>query len=65
MYPFGPAPGSAVMVTMISHDGICCIGVTADAAAIPDIEHFTQCLRDGFDEVLALGGHALQDVMAA
>ena len=46
MYPFGPAPGSAVMVTMISHDGICCIGVTADAAAIPDIEHFAHaCAR--------------------
>ncbi len=64
MYPFGPAPGSAVMVTMISHDGICCIGVTADAAAIPDIEHFTECLREGFDEILALAGHALEEVAA-
>ena len=64
MYPFGPAPGSAVMVTMISHDGICCIGVTADGAAIPDIEHFARCLREGFDEVLALGGHALEEVAA-
>ena len=64
MYPFGPAPGSAVMVTMISHDGTCCIGVTADAAAIPDVKHFARCLRDGFDEVLALAGHRLAGVPA-
>jgi WS/DGAT/MGAT family acyltransferase len=62
MYPFGPAPGSAVMVTMISHDGICCIGVNADHAAIPDSDLFVACLRDGFDEVLALAGLALEAV---
>jgi hypothetical protein len=38
--------------------------VTADAAAIPDVEHFTQCLREGFDEVLALAGHQLAEVPA-
>jgi WS/DGAT/MGAT family acyltransferase len=62
MYPFGPAPGSAVMVTMISHNGMCCIGITADAAAIPDIDRFAACVRAGFDEVLALAGHSLADV---
>jgi WS/DGAT/MGAT family acyltransferase len=61
MYPFGPAPGSAVMVTMISHDGLCCIGVNADHAAIPDTDRFAACLRDGFDEVLALAGHTLAE----
>jgi diacylglycerol O-acyltransferase / wax synthase len=59
MYPFGPVPGSAVMVTLISHDGTCCIGINADGAAIPDIERFVECLRAGFDEVLALAGHRL------
>jgi WS/DGAT/MGAT family acyltransferase len=59
MYPFGPAPGSAVMVTMISHSGLCCIGINADHAAIPDLDRFVACLRDGFDEVLALAGHSL------
>jgi hypothetical protein len=59
MYPFGPAPGSAVMVTMISHGGLCCIGINADHAAIPDMEHFVACVRDGFDEVLELAGHSL------
>jgi WS/DGAT/MGAT family acyltransferase len=61
MYPFGPAPGSAVMVAMISHGGMCCIGVNADAAAIPDARHFVACLRQGFDEVLALGGYRLPE----
>jgi WS/DGAT/MGAT family acyltransferase len=54
MYPFGPVPGSAVMVTLISHDGICCIGVNADALAITDIDRFLDSLRAGFDEVLSL-----------
>jgi diacylglycerol O-acyltransferase len=62
MYPFGPAPGSAVMVTMISHHGMCCVGITADAAAIPDIDHFADCIRAGFAEVLALAGHSLADL---
>jgi WS/DGAT/MGAT family acyltransferase len=54
MYPFGPVPGSAVMVTLISHDGMCCIGVNADGRAIPDTARFLDCLRSGFDEVTAL-----------
>jgi diacylglycerol O-acyltransferase / wax synthase len=62
MYPFGPAPGSAVMVTMISHDGMCCIGINADSAAIPDIDRFSDCVRAGFDEVLALAGRSLAEV---
>jgi diacylglycerol O-acyltransferase / wax synthase len=62
MYPFGPAPGSAVMVTMISHSGLCCIGINADGAAIPDIDGFAACIRAGFDEVLALAGHSLAEV---
>jgi diacylglycerol O-acyltransferase / wax synthase len=62
MYPFGPAPGSAAMVTMLSHNGICCVGITADAAAIGDVDRFAACVRAGFDEVLALAGHSLEDV---
>jgi diacylglycerol O-acyltransferase len=62
MYPFGPAPGSAAMVTMLSHNGICCIGITADAAAIPDVGGFAECVRAGFEEVLALAGHSLKEV---
>jgi diacylglycerol O-acyltransferase / wax synthase len=62
MYPFGPAPGSAAMVTMLSHNGMCCIGITADAAAIQDVDRFTECVRAGLDEVVALAGHSLQEV---
>jgi WS/DGAT/MGAT family acyltransferase len=61
MYPFGPAPGAAAMVTMLSHEGICCVGITADAAAISDVDWFAACVRAGFDEVLALAGHSLKD----
>ena len=62
MYPFGPAPGSAAMVTMLSHNGMCCIGITADAAAIRDVGRFAECVRAGLDEVLALAGHRLEEV---
>ncbi|HTF45819.1 MAG TPA: wax ester/triacylglycerol synthase domain-containing protein [Pseudonocardia sp.] len=55
MYPIGPRPGVTAMVTMVSYDGTCCIGVNFDPEAITDLELFESCLRDGFDEVLALG----------
>jgi WS/DGAT/MGAT family acyltransferase len=64
MYPFGPVPGAAVMVTLISHDGTCCIGINADGTAIPDTEHFVACLRAGFDEVLAPVDRRLADAGA-
>jgi hypothetical protein len=54
MYPIGPRPGVTAMVTMVSYDGVCCIGVNFDPEAITDLELFDSCLRDGFDEVLAL-----------
>jgi WS/DGAT/MGAT family acyltransferase len=55
MYPFGPLPGCAAMITLISHDGDCCIGINADAAAITDPGGLTEDLRTGLDEVVALG----------
>ncbi len=55
MYPFGPLPGCAAMVAMVSHDGTCCIGANLDAAAITDPAVFGECLAEGVDEVLALG----------
>jgi diacylglycerol O-acyltransferase len=54
MYPFGPLPGCAAMITLISHDGTCCIGVNMDAAAITDPVLFQRSLRQGIDEILAL-----------
>jgi hypothetical protein len=54
IYPFGPLPGCAAMVTMVSHTGTCCIGANLDRAAITNPELFVSCLREGFDEVLSL-----------
>ncbi len=55
-YAFGPTTGTAFNVTLLSYLGTCCIGCTMDTAAIPDPKVLVDCLRQGFDEVLALGG---------
>ncbi|MFD4292895.1 wax ester/triacylglycerol synthase domain-containing protein [Rhodococcus sp. NPDC058532] len=55
MFPFGPAPGCAVMATLVSHNGICCVGVNLDTAAVTAPAAFMECLQEGFDEVVALG----------
>lgn len=56
MYPFGPLPGCAAMVTLLSHEDMCCIGVNVDAAAVTDPAGLVEDLQAGLDEVLALGG---------
>jgi diacylglycerol O-acyltransferase / wax synthase len=53
-YPFGPLPGCATMVTLLSHGDMCCIGVNLDPAAVTEPERFADCMLGGFDEVLAL-----------
>jgi diacylglycerol O-acyltransferase len=55
IYGFGPPLGSAVNVTLLSYRGTAFIGVTADAAAVPDRDVFVECLAEGLDDVLALG----------
>jgi diacylglycerol O-acyltransferase len=55
-YAFGPTTGAALNVTLVSYLGSCCIGCTLDTAAVPDPDVLVDCLRQGFDEVLALGG---------
>jgi diacylglycerol O-acyltransferase / wax synthase len=42
------------MATMLSYDGICCIGVNFDPGVISDEPVFSRCLQEGFDEVLRL-----------
>jgi hypothetical protein len=54
MYGFGAAPGPAVMVTLFSYHGTCCIAVNANAAAVPDHELFVSCMQEGLAEVTAL-----------
>jgi WS/DGAT/MGAT family acyltransferase len=56
VYGFGPLPGCASMVTLISHNDGCGIGVNLDPAAITEPERFARCLQDGFGEVLSLAG---------
>jgi diacylglycerol O-acyltransferase len=54
MLPFGPVPGCALMVTLLSYAGTCCIGVNMDAAAVTEPDLLMSCLQEGLDEVLAL-----------
>jgi HAD superfamily hydrolase (TIGR01490 family) len=56
MYPFGPLPGCAAMITLISHDGECCLGINSDTLAITDPGGLAGDLRAGLDEVVALHG---------
>lgn len=55
-YPLGPRPGVALMATMLTYDGHCCIGINVDAGVFPRLDVLQQCLEDGFGEVLALAG---------
>jgi HAD superfamily hydrolase (TIGR01490 family) len=55
MYPFGPLPGCAAMITLISHNGECCIGTNTDLAAVTDPGGLADDLRAGLAEVVGLG----------
>lgn len=55
-YGLGPLPGVAMMVVLISRSGYCTISTRYDRASITDPGLLAECLLDGFDEVLALGG---------
>ncbi len=54
LYGFGPLPGCAAMITLVTHGETCCIAANIDPAAITEPERFSRCLADGFSEVLAL-----------
>ncbi len=53
---FAPTTGTAVNLALLSYNGTCCVGITMDAAAVADPEVLAECFREGFEEVLALGG---------
>jgi WS/DGAT/MGAT family acyltransferase len=53
-YGFGPLPGCAAMISLVTHGETCCIGVNVDPAAVTDPDRFGRCLEAGFMEVLAL-----------
>ena len=52
-YAFGPLPGTAVMATLVSHQGTCCITLNCDGEAIADPDLLTRCMEAAFDEVVA------------
>ena len=54
MYPFGPLPGCAAMITLLSHNGDCCIGINTDTLAVTEPGRLADDLRAGLDEVVAL-----------
>ena len=54
-YGFAPPSGAAFSVALFSHLDRCCIGINADAEAVPDVDVLADCLADGFDEVLLVG----------
>ncbi|HEB90075.1 MAG TPA: wax ester/triacylglycerol synthase family O-acyltransferase [Deltaproteobacteria bacterium] len=63
LYGFGPLPGCATMVTLLTHGEMCCIGVNVDLAAVTDPDLFGECLAAGFAEVLALHEGAAPPVL--
>jgi len=54
MYLFGPLPGCAAMITLVSHGKTACVAANLDGAAFTEPALFQRCLLDGFAEVLAL-----------
>jgi hypothetical protein len=51
IYAFAPPSGAALNVSLVSSAAKACIGVTLDAAAVPDSAKLAGCLEDGFAEV--------------
>ena len=58
LYGFGPTIGAAVNFTLVSYCGTCFVGINSDMGAIPDPAALRECVRDGFDEILGVGGAA-------
>jgi hypothetical protein len=54
MYGFGPLPGCAAMVALITHGTVGCVAVNYDAASFTERKLWEQALADGYAEVLAL-----------
>lgn len=54
MYAFAPLSGAATNITLLSYVDTCHIAVNADRAAVRDPEVFIDCLRQGWDEMLAV-----------
>ncbi len=53
LFAFGPTAGAAANLTLFSYRDQAEVTLNADAAAIPDPDVLIECMRKGFDEVLA------------
>lgn len=56
-YGIGPLPGVAMMAMLLSRGGVCTVTTRYDRASVTDDALWANCLLDGFNEVLALGGN--------
>jgi WS/DGAT/MGAT family acyltransferase len=54
-YAFPPPSGAACGIALMSHADRACIGMTIDTAAVPDPDLLSECLQEGFAEVLSVG----------
>ena len=64
-WPFAPAAGCGMMITMMSHTGRCCIGINTDQAAVTEPDLLRECFAAGLEEILALGESAQKPVNKA
>lgn len=53
-YGFGPLPGCAAMIALVTHGDTCCVAANVDPAAVTEPDRFARCLAAGFAEVLSL-----------
>ena len=51
--PFGPMAGASINVTAFSYDGVMHVGINMDPAAVSQPKLLVECLKGGFEEVLA------------
>ncbi len=48
----------------MSYCGTCFVGINIDTGAVPDPDVLMECMRDGFDEILASAGGPDMPVLA-
>jgi len=56
MFVFGPLPGTSMCAALCTHVGTCCIAINVDGDVFPDTDVLWECMDEGLQEVLALGG---------
>ena len=55
MIGYGPCAGAAINIVLFSYAGTATLGITADSAAVPDLDVLRECLAESTDELVALG----------